>query len=114
MRAGVLSLFALLIVGFTGACGDDPATPSGSASSGTGGHGGGNTGGGGSSSSSTGTGGETAVHNTTEFVNAGGVMQSPGYKMVYTLGQPTQNQGKTTSPSYRMQGGVIGANGSLP
>jgi hypothetical protein len=34
--------------------------------------------------------------------------------MVFTFGQPTQNQGKTTSPGYRMQGGLIGANGSLP
>ncbi|XXX80387.1 hypothetical protein WMF30_16610 [Sorangium sp. So ce134] len=41
-------------------------------------------------------------------------MSSPSYRMVFTLGQPTQNQGKTTSPGYRMQGGLVGANGSLP
>jgi hypothetical protein len=34
--------------------------------------------------------------------------------MIFTLGQPTQNQSRTTSPSYQMQGGLIGANGSLP
>ncbi|KYF64871.1 hypothetical protein BE15_28655 [Sorangium cellulosum] len=49
-----------------------------------------------------------------DVVSAGQVVRSPGYRMVFTLGQPTQNQGKTTSPSYRMQGGLVGANGSLP
>ncbi len=48
----------------------------------------------------------------TETVSAGEVSKSPNYKMVFTFGQPTQNQGKTTSPSYRMQGGLVGANGS--
>ena len=46
--------------------------------------------------------------------SAGDVSKSANYKMVFTLGQPTQNQGKSTSPAYRIQGGVIGANGSLP
>lgn len=50
----------------------------------------------------------------TETVNAGGVAASPSYKMVFTLGQPTQNQQTTSSPTYRMQGGLIGANGTLP
>ncbi|KYG05776.1 hypothetical protein BE21_38535 [Sorangium cellulosum] len=49
-----------------------------------------------------------------DVVSAGEVVRSPSYRMVFTLGQPTQNQGKTTSPSYRMQGGLVGANGSLP
>lgn len=49
-----------------------------------------------------------------DVVSAGQVVRSPSYRMVFTLGQPTQNQGKTTSPSYRMQGGLVGANGSLP
>ena len=49
-----------------------------------------------------------------DVVSAGKVVRSPSYRMVFTLGQPTQNQGKTTSPSYRMQGGLVGANGSLP
>lgn len=47
-----------------------------------------------------------------DLVNGGDVVRSPGYKMVFTLGQPTQNQTKTTSPSYRMQGGLIGATGN--
>jgi hypothetical protein len=50
----------------------------------------------------------------TEMVNSGDTSKSPHYKAVYTLGQPTQNQDKSTSPSYRVQGGLIGANGSLP
>ncbi len=50
----------------------------------------------------------------TETVSAGEVSKSPNYKMVFTFGQPTQNQGKTTSPSYHMQGGLVGANGSAP
>jgi hypothetical protein len=50
----------------------------------------------------------------TETVSAGEQSTSPNYRMVFTFGQPTQNQGKTTSPGYRMQGGLQGANGSLP
>lgn len=50
----------------------------------------------------------------TETVSAGEVSKSSSYTMVHTLGQPTQNQGKTTSPGYRLQGGLNGANGSLP
>jgi hypothetical protein len=34
--------------------------------------------------------------------------------MMFTLGQPTQNQTKTTSTSYRRQGGLVGATESLP
>jgi hypothetical protein len=50
----------------------------------------------------------------TETVTAGQSVSSPNYRMVFTFGQPTQNQGTTTSPSYRLQGGLIGANGSAP
>jgi hypothetical protein len=50
----------------------------------------------------------------TETVTAGQSVSSPSYRMVFTFGQPTQNQGTTTSPGYRMQGGLIGANGSAP
>jgi hypothetical protein len=52
--------------------------------------------------------------NATEFVSGGSYMKSTNYSMVYTVGQPTQIQTTTTSPSYRMQGGLIGATGSLP
>jgi hypothetical protein len=50
----------------------------------------------------------------TDFVSSGERATSPSYKMVFTLGQSTQNQGKTTSRGYRMQGGLQGTNGSLP
>ncbi|WP_437959741.1 hypothetical protein WME76_08900 [Sorangium sp. So ce119] len=49
-----------------------------------------------------------------ETVTAGEVAKSARYRMVFTLGQPAQNQETTTSPRYRMQGGLIGANGSSP
>ncbi|NUQ74253.1 MAG: hypothetical protein HUU21_11910, partial [Polyangiaceae bacterium] len=45
----------------------------------------------------------------TETVSGGTLTKSPNYRMISTFGQPTQNQGKTTSPSYNMQGGLIGA-----
>lgn len=51
-------------------------------------------------------------HPGADFVNAGGVAKSANYKMVFTLGQSTQNQGTTTSANYRMHGGLIGATGS--
>ncbi|XXX80559.1 hypothetical protein WMF30_17510 [Sorangium sp. So ce134] len=51
---------------------------------------------------------------TSETVTAGEVARSSRYRMVFTLGQPTQNQGTSTSPKARMQGGLLGANGSLP
>ncbi|WP_437736702.1 hypothetical protein [Sorangium sp. So ce1335] len=51
---------------------------------------------------------------TSETVTAGEVAKSARYRMEFTLGQPTQNQETTTSPRYRMQGGLIGASGSLP
>ncbi|WP_441287428.1 hypothetical protein ACSRUE_35295 [Sorangium sp. KYC3313] len=50
----------------------------------------------------------------TETVTAGEVARSSRYRMVFTLGQPTQNQGTSTSPKVRMRGGLIGADGSLP
>ncbi|WP_438000926.1 hypothetical protein WMF26_15240 [Sorangium sp. So ce185] len=56
---------------------------------------------------------ETGVE-ATETVTAGEVARSSRYRMVFTLGQPTQNQGTSASPKVRMQGGLLGANGSLP
>lgn len=49
-----------------------------------------------------------------QTVNGGTVASSPGFRMVFTLGQPTQNQGTTTSPGFKLQGGLIGANGNPP
>ncbi|MFT3773507.1 MAG: polyprenyl synthetase family protein [Minicystis sp.] len=82
-------------------------------SSGTGGTGGMGTGG----TGGMGTGGAATVKHgpaASDLVNSGDVVKSPGYKMVFTLGQPTQNQSTTKSPGYRMQGGLVGANGTLP
>ena len=114
---GALSAVLFAAVSALG-CGDDDATSTTTAatsSSGAGGQGGqgdGGAGGGGQG----GAGGGTAENgpSATETVSAGEVSSSSKYKMVFTLGQPTQNQEKTTSKSYRMQGGLIGANGSLP
>lgn len=47
------------------------------------------------------------------LVNAGGQAQSQNYRMVFTLGQSSPSQTRTSSPSYNMQGGLIGATGSL-
>lgn len=112
MKHGALYLSALLLLGMVAACGDGSSSTTPGSTAGTGGGGGsGGTGGEG------GAGGRPPVPPGppgNETVSAGDVMRSPSYKMVFTLGQPTQNQSKTTSPSYRMQGGLIGANGSLP
>jgi hypothetical protein len=50
----------------------------------------------------------------TQTVNGGTVATSPNFRMVFTLGQPTQNQGVYTSTNFRLQGGLIGANGNPP
>lgn len=65
-------------------------------------------------SSSSGTGGEGGAPPTVgapgdETVSAGQMCMSPSYKMVMTLGQPTQNQGLTSSPGFLLRGGLIGA-----
>ncbi len=96
-----------------GTGGEGPtSTTSTSSGGGMGGMGGGGTGGNGSG------GGGGAVAETgasqTQLVNSGTVTKSAGYTMVFTMGQPTQNQGPMTSAGYRLQGGLVGANGSLP
>ena len=48
----------------------------------------------------------------TEIVNGGTVATNGKYKVVFTLGQPTPNQGPATEPSgpnYRDNGGIVGA-----
>ena len=50
----------------------------------------------------------------TETVSGGDVSKSAKYKLVSTVGQPTQNQGTSNSAKHRLQGGLIGASGSLP
>jgi hypothetical protein len=114
---------ALLLLVATAAvgCGDEPqssttaSTSTTSSSSGGQGGQGGEGGGAGGEGGAGGQGGGTADngHPATETVSAGEVTASSKYKMVFTLGQPTQNQGKTTSSQYRLQGGLVGANGSV-
>lgn len=48
------------------------------------------------------------------FVSVGGVAKSSRFTLVFTVGQSTQNQETQTSARHRLQGGVIGANESLP
>ncbi len=125
--AVMLATFSLVAATAAG-CGDSSNNTTGGGAStttsnggnggegGTGGSGGvggtGGTGGsGGSTTSSTDT---TPVDNgvqATDFVSAGGTAKSANFRMVFTLGQSTQNQGKTTSANFSMQGGLIGATG---
>ncbi len=137
-HAWLLLAGAVGVAVFSPGCGGDDSTSprtstsSSSGSTGTGQGGGGGTGQGGAgggtttttTTTSTGTsgggggagGGAAENHGppATETVSAGETSKSASYRMVFTFGQPAQNQGKTTSSSYRMQGGLVGANGSLP
>jgi hypothetical protein len=92
-----------------GGGGGDAGSSSGTGTSSAGPGGGGQGGAGGA-----GGGSAAAGAPVTETVTAGEVARSARYRMVFTLGQPTQNQETTRSPRYRMQGGLIGANESLP
>ncbi len=112
----VLGLIVVVAVASPGcSCGSDTEAnttgpPATSSSSGGGEGGGGGQGGGGG-----GQGGGTAADLGTpgmDIVSAGDTVKSPNFTMIFTFGQSTQNQGRTTSPGYQMQGGVIGATGS--
>ena len=60
------------------------------------------------------TGAEVVGKSVTQTVNGGTVATSTNFRMVFTLGQPTQNQGVYNSTNFRLQGGLIGANGNPP
>jgi hypothetical protein len=50
-----------------------------------------------------------------DLVSAGSVAKSKSYKVVYTLGQSSQDQGVDKSTGHRLNGGLVGAmNGSTP
>jgi hypothetical protein len=110
------------VTGQGGSAGSDSggggAGGSAGSTTGGGGAGGSSTGGGGAGGSSTGGGGagggapSDVGAPAMDLVSAGGVAKSTNFKMVFTLGQSTQNQGRTTSSNYVMQGGLIGATGS--
>jgi hypothetical protein len=99
------ALLLLVATAAVGCGGDEPqssttaSTSTTSSSSGGQGGQGGEGGGAGGEGGAGGQGGGTADngHPATETVSAGEVTASSKYKMVFTLGQPTQNQGKTTS-----------------
>jgi len=87
----------------------------GGSQSGTGGEGGstaqgGQTGQTGGTGGSEGTGGQASFvgPNASEWVGASGVGQSGSYRMEFTFGQP-MNQGVSSSTSYRIQMGSVGA-----
>lgn len=94
---------------------------SSSASSGQGGAAGqagsgGTAGAGGEGGSAGSGGGIVGVHGpgAHNMVSSGKVSTSTSYKLVWTMGQSTQNQAKMSTTKYRLQGGLAGANGSLP
>jgi hypothetical protein len=117
----VLGLVLVIAVATPGCGGDDSdatsstGTTDTTSTSTTGGGGAG--GGAGGSGGAGGAGGGGTADNgvqATETVSGGTLSKSPNFKMISTFGQPTQNQGKTTSPTYNMQGGLIGANAGSP
>jgi hypothetical protein len=56
--------------------------------------------------------GATNPPHSSQTVGAGQTATSQNFKMVYTFGQPTTNQDKSTSANRRLRGGLQGANGS--
>jgi hypothetical protein len=49
-----------------------------------------------------------------QLVTAGDRSTSRSYVLVFTVGQPSQLQSTHESASYRLRGGLVGANGSPP
>jgi hypothetical protein len=49
-----------------------------------------------------------------QLVSAGTSASSTNYKVVFTVGQPSQAQGAFDSPGYRLRGGLGPINGSTP
>jgi hypothetical protein len=48
-------------------------------------------------------------HSANELVSGGSVASNAKYKVVFTVGQPTTNQGVSTSTDQRLNGGLVGA-----
>jgi hypothetical protein len=94
--AALLGVVALAACG----CSDDAGPP------GTGGE----TGAGGSG----GAGGASHGDTSGELVCAGDVVTSPNYHLVFSLGQSSQNQQTARSPSFRLEGGLVGAMAGSP
>jgi len=49
-----------------------------------------------------------------DFVNSGTVASNSKYKLVFTLGQATPNQGPATGPAGQLNGGLVGATEGKP
>ncbi|MBI4955706.1 MAG: hypothetical protein HY908_27045 [Myxococcales bacterium] len=112
MLVGLLAPLAALACG-----GSDETTGPVNTTTGTGATGAGGAGatGGTGGAGATGGGGQALASNAaTEIVNGGQVAESANYRMVFTLGQSSPAQDTHQSAGYRLQGGIIGANGSLP
>ena len=62
------------------------------------------------------TGGPTALpgQSVGQIVSAGNRSTSQSYRLSFTVGQPSQLQSTHESASYRLRGGLVGANGSPP
>jgi hypothetical protein len=118
-RGWILVLAAALI---SCASGDSPEGGGGSASGagdvggsgGTGASTGGSGGAGGSGAAGGGGAAPESVPTGHDNVSAGELSVSNHYRLVWTMGQPSQNQQTATSTNYRLQGGLVGVNGSEP
>jgi len=60
------------------------------------------------------TGGEAPGQTQSQLVSSGERASNRNFTLVYTFGQPSSLQSTHTSPNFRLQGGLIGANGSPP
>jgi hypothetical protein len=68
-----------------------------------------------SSDDTTTTGGEVVPgQSMNQLVTAGERSTSPNFTLVYTFGQPSSLQSTHQSTNFRIQGGLVGANGSPP
>jgi hypothetical protein len=103
-------------VGSSTAVVDSTDTASGSGDSGASSSSGADSTGSSSTGETEGTTGEPVIAGRTmsQLVNAGTRTSSRNYTLVHTLGQPSPLQSTHASPSYRLQGGLVGANGSPP
>lgn len=126
MKGALSRSLSLALALFVVSCGDDTLPPEGGGGQGgqggsggvaDGGRGGANGGGGSGGTAQGGEGGGGApVEGSapgTDLVSGGLSAQSPSYRMTFTFGQSSQVQHTARSPSYRMQGGLQGTNGSL-
>ncbi|MBI4955906.1 MAG: hypothetical protein HY908_28055 [Myxococcales bacterium] len=114
MLVGLLASTVALACGSSDETTGPVNTTTGTGATGAGGSGA--TGGTGGQGATGGQGGQAPAGSqaATEIVNGGQVAESANYRMVFTLGQSSPAQDTHQSAGYRLQGGIIGANGTLP